>query len=107
MIEPGTLDIIKAGNNNAKANCFPRIGPRRKTVRGTPMKPVPTGSVNAAQSLRTQRNTRPTTIAPGIPPGKAKIVPVPMALRMMPAIRAAIAAYQGPIMTPATILTMC
>ena len=106
IIEPGILEATKSGKNKAKANCLSRIGPRRNTVRGTPMRPVPTGSVSAAQSLRAQRNTKPTTIAPGIPPGKAKIVPVPLALRMMPAIQAEIAAYHGPIMTPATTLIL-
>ena len=49
----------------------------------------------------------PTTIAPGIPPGKAYGVPIPNMFLMIPMKIAAMAAQHGPTSTPKIALIMC
>ena len=70
--------------------------------------PVPMGSDKEIQLLlRTYLWSKPTTNAPGIPPGKAKIVPVPIEILSSPVANAATAAYQGPRATPSIPFIVC
>jgi len=68
-------------------------GATMKALIKAPM-PVPMGSVKETQLLLcTYLCSSPTTSAPGIPPGRAKMVPVPIEILSSPVASAAAAAY--------------
>ena len=92
---------------NVGRELVPMRGATRKELINAPMA-VPIGSVRAAKSdFLMYQYVTDTIIAPGIPPGKANMLPVPISFLIIPMATEIEIAYQGPRNIPEIALIVC
>ena len=104
---PGTLLTRNIPERAINPALFPMAGPISQAMMAAPNMPVPKGSARAAHGFLKSLKASPAAIAPGMLPGKAKIVPVPAIIRRRLVENAAEAAHQGPKAAPARTFAVC